>query len=1388
MSNRLLLTALMLLVLTSVALAERVEFGPVANDVDVAVLESSEQKVVVRFDVGAFDKETVDINNETYYSLTCGDENQMLNAEEPAVPRICRSIIIPDDARMDVKIISADYIDFPQTPVIPSKGSIPRTILPSDVPYKFGPVYNEDAFYPGVIADIREPFIFRDYRGTVIEMNAFQYNPVSQTLRVYTSVTLEVVNTGPGEVNVLHRNKSEIHLVDEFDRLYSHNFINYDQMRGKYPSVPEIGDMLIITYDSFHSSVMPLVEWKLQKGIKTTIVDVSSIGTSASTIHSFIGDFYDTTNLAFVLLVGDGGQIPTLYSNGDSDPSYGKLLGGDNYPEILVGRFSAENITQTETQVLRSINYEKTPYGTDWYQKATGIGSSGGPGDDGEYDWEHEDNIRALLLAYGFTYVDQIYDPGATASMVTTAINDGRSWVNYTGHGSTNAWSTTGFSSSNVNALVNDWMLPTIISVACVNGDFVGTTCFAEAWLRATHNGTPTGAIATYMSTINQDWNEPMEGQDAINDLLVTEAKTTVGGLLVNGGCQMLETYGSAGVDDFDTWTIFGDPSIPVRVKNPMTLTVNHDNAIIFTMPDMSVEVPGIEGALCAVYSEGTLYGSAYTDASGMATIGFDQDLPVGGTVTLTVTAYHYTPYIATIQAIAPEGPFVIYDDNDIDDVAGNDDGIINCGETISLGVQLTNVGPDTAYSVTAVLSTDDPLIDITDNTESYGTIPGEFGIVNLADAFSFDVSDEFPNDQVIVFNLLVSDLDTSWSSSFNITGHCYPEITLPAEIVDSMFLGESSIIDMTVHNNGKASLEASFSASDNWISVPTAQQTVPAYDSVTIPVTINSANLDYGNFTGYVNYTTNDPQNLSGAVPVYLHIYSPDIYIAQTSIEESVEPEGQSSVPLTVQNVGPGPLEFNVVRLMFNGKGRTDPVKEVAPQPIGYRAADPEKSTTNESEPFFAPVTRDNGGPDLWGYSWVDSDDPAGPDYGWIDISSVGTALTLGDDTATSAIAIGFDFPFYENFYNELYIGSNGIITFGDSSKQRTNTVIPNDAIPNNMIAMWWDDLDPRKGGMVYYYYDATNERFIVSFDGIANYYSTTGTGSVHFQAILTPNGKILLQYGSMDPGVDADGLAGSTIGIENALGDDGLQVVCNAEYIHNDMAILFNAASWLSVDPGSGSIDPYSDAVINVNFDATELPEGDFNGQITFNSNDPDTPELDIPVTMTVLNQTAPPPAPAMVGPEDGATDLPQPITINWNSVSGVDMYQMQLDSSATFSGVKMMDTSMAGTHCDVDNLDEGETYYWRVRAHNSIGWGDWSATWSFTTEITWICGDFNGDGELNIFDVTGTIAFLYTEGDPPAVEDAADVNNDGTINIFDAAYMIDFLYQEGPAPDCP
>ena len=300
------------------------------------------------------------------------------------------------------------------------------------------------------------------------------------------------------------------------------------------------------------------------------------MGNSTSAIQNYIQAVYDSSDLAFVLLVGDIAQIasPDVWANGEwgaSDPSYSRLAGADDYPDVLIGRFSASTAAHVDTQVQRSIEYESLPATEqDWFWKGTGIASDEGAGigDEGQSDIQHESEIRAWLIGAGYTEVDQVYDPGASDSQVAAALNAGRGVVNYTGHGYSGGWSSSGFNTADVNALTNTGKLPFIISVACNNGEFENyASCFGEAWLRATHNGAPSGAAAIYASSVSQSWAPPMEGQDEINLLLTDPAEPlhSFGGLCFGGSMSMMDAYGSAGVEMFETWIVFGDPSLRVR-------------------------------------------------------------------------------------------------------------------------------------------------------------------------------------------------------------------------------------------------------------------------------------------------------------------------------------------------------------------------------------------------------------------------------------------------------------------------------------------------------------------------------------------------------------------------------------------------------------------------------------------------------------------------------------------------------------------------------------------------------------------------------------------------------------------------------------------------------
>ncbi|NOZ07375.1 MAG: T9SS type A sorting domain-containing protein [FCB group bacterium] len=743
------------------------------------VLFSNEEATSIRFTLDGFWQSSILIDGEEYAAIAVEGGTPLLEAGAPDVEKLTASIIIPDQSRMTVTVVSSEYTEYNLPQLAPSKGNFTRNISPDDVPWTFGESYHTDAFFPGTLAQLGTPYIARDFRGVAVHVYPFQYNPVTQTLRVYTELTVEVTPVDGEAVNPKIRRQPLEALELNFKQIYEEHFDNWNTSR--YDILSEQGNMLVVCYDAFLEEMAPFVEWKNIKGLPTQMVSVSEAGGSAGNIAQYIEDMYYNEGLAFVLLVGDIAQVPSIMTGGSaSDPSYGFIEGNDSYAEIMVGRFSAENADHVSTQVERSVNYERYPMsGGDWYHMGIGIASAQGDGigDDGEADYDHEDNIRDQLLGYTYSSIDQIYDTnGGTDTDVTNSLNEGRSIINYTGHGSSTSWGTTGFNVTDVNNLQNDNLLPFIWSVACVNGEFQSGTCFAEAWLRATHNGEPTGAIATLMSTVNQSWAPPMQGQDEFNAILTEQygdanIKRCFGGISANGCMSMNDEYGSSGESESDYWTLFGDPSIVLRTATPDPLTVTHDAVMVVGSSEFPVNT-GVANALAALSSGGELLGFAYADNSGLANIVLSEPVLTPGELHLVVTGYNVETYEADLFAIVPEGPFVVMD-NYVVENDSNGNGDIDYGESVEVGILAENVGVDPAVGVTATISSDDPYITITNDTVTFNDIAAGETELSL-DAAAFDISNTTPDGHTAVFNVTFTGEADTWYGGFSVTVNAY--------------------------------------------------------------------------------------------------------------------------------------------------------------------------------------------------------------------------------------------------------------------------------------------------------------------------------------------------------------------------------------------------------------------------------------------------------------------------------------------------------------------------------------------------------------------------------------------------------------------------------------
>lgn len=68
------------------------------------------------------------------------------------------------------------------------------------------------------------------------------------------------------------------------------------------------------------------------------------------------------------------------------------------------------------------------------------------------------------------------------------------------------------------------------------------------------------------------------------------------------------------------------------------------------------------------------------------------------------------------------------------------------------------------------------------------------------------------------------------------------------------------------------------------------------------------------------------------------------------------------------------------------------------------------------------------------------------------------------------------------------------------------------------------------------------------------------------------------------------------------------------------------------------------------------------------------------------------------------------------------------------------------------------------------------------------TYICGDANRSGGLNLGDAVSLINYVFKQGDPPVPLKAGDASNDDAVNVGDAVYMINYIFRNGPPPVCP
>lgn len=537
---------------------------------------------------------------------------------------------------------------------------------------------------------------------------------------------------------------------------------------------------LIITHDNYYDALLPLAQWKRQKGMKTRVVKLSEIGSDSAQIRNYVVNAFNTwqNRPKYLLLVGNHSQIPFrqfyYYGYAVRSDNYYTDVTGDFHNEILPGRFWVNDSFEAQTIVAKVVSYEKNPDTLDpwWFKRGMTIVSEDSewpPGSDSIY-WADARYAHDYMLNSGFVHIDSLSKYlGHDSIDVVSAVNTGCSIILY--RGLAGGYWDYPFHIRDVTPLHNGFKLPIVISATCNTVDYMG-----REWLSA---GTPTSqkGVVGYVASSTL-LMEAAEYRSALAkgtlDGFFSGTLTTLGQVVERGRLKYVELFGNA--LEYYAWTCLGDPAMHIRTDTPKNIKVTHYPQI-WTKESLTVKVEfnatPVESALVCVMAkdDSSVYYARYSDQYGQVSI--IDTLYFPDTALITVTGNNLMPAFDTVMGVHPGGPLVIYYKHAIIDTAnGNGNYEANNGETIDVALWVLNGGDSVAHGVTGILQkaeTDD-YYQLADTVKYFGDILSTDSAFTSADGFDLIIDQYCPDSHLIKLKLLCIDIDSSaWTTYLNL-------------------------------------------------------------------------------------------------------------------------------------------------------------------------------------------------------------------------------------------------------------------------------------------------------------------------------------------------------------------------------------------------------------------------------------------------------------------------------------------------------------------------------------------------------------------------------------------------------------------------------------------
>jgi hypothetical protein len=284
---------------------------------------------------------------------------------EPGTPKLPASkelIEIPFGAEVSLEVLSFTTETFSlgdlgiQHPLYPVQPSMAKTENPGGIPFFFqNQSYEKAGLIQPELAEIEVLGVMRGIRIARLTVAPVAYDPASHTIRVYNDIEIAIHYHQPDKF--LSEQIKASTYSPFFEGVYGQVLNPSKSPLKSFPNLmKQPVKMLIISHPDFRETLIPFIEWQVQKGFQVKVAYTNEIGGTAASIRQYTRQQYlsaspDNPAPTFLVLVGDTDKLPpsvTGSATGKPTDLYYASVDGDYFPEMYYGRLSARNTDRTQ--------------------------------------------------------------------------------------------------------------------------------------------------------------------------------------------------------------------------------------------------------------------------------------------------------------------------------------------------------------------------------------------------------------------------------------------------------------------------------------------------------------------------------------------------------------------------------------------------------------------------------------------------------------------------------------------------------------------------------------------------------------------------------------------------------------------------------------------------------------------------------------------------------------------------------------------------------------------------------------------------------------------------------------------------------------------------------